>query len=366
MPKVNYTEVVHAGLDDWSIKKRHIYASVLVDLDRHKIVDILPSRDEKKVAAWLKKFSNLEVVSRDGAKFFSHAITMANPNIIQVSDRFHYLKTACGHAFRAIMRALPTHIAVLDTAPVRTVRTPRTEFQTKKLQVIREVRDLFQKGWSMTEISNLYGTQRRTVKRYLNNDPDFSRKRPFNSLVPFTAKLKKLTAQNQSHREIYNALVKAGYSRTYRTFMEYRKQTLKLNIGHYSSISRHQVASLLFRRKSVCPLTIPMRAVIIKYPKVKRIFNLFFELVELCEGKRSLSLDKWLTMTSSLNDRSMNAACVSIQRDQEAIRNSIDYQQYSNGPIEGKNNKIKCVKKIMFGRSSFKTIRNKLFLLENY
>ena len=54
-------------IDDFAIKKRHKYATVMINIDDHKIVDIIESRKDSDVAKWLKTYPNLELVSRDGA-----------------------------------------------------------------------------------------------------------------------------------------------------------------------------------------------------------------------------------------------------------------------------------------------------------
>lgn len=62
--------VRNVGIDDWAIFKRCTYASIIVDLDSHKIIDLIPSCNEDDVACWLDKFPYIEPVSRDGTVFF--------------------------------------------------------------------------------------------------------------------------------------------------------------------------------------------------------------------------------------------------------------------------------------------------------
>lgn len=64
----------------------------MIDIESHRIIDILDSREVKDVAAWLKTYPNLTVVSRDGSISYKSAIKEAGADIIQVSDRFHLLK----------------------------------------------------------------------------------------------------------------------------------------------------------------------------------------------------------------------------------------------------------------------------------
>ncbi len=74
------------------LKKRNKYATVMIDIETRKIVDILESRDYEEVKRWLRTFPNLELISRDGSIVYNKAIKDAHPKSIQVSDRFHILK----------------------------------------------------------------------------------------------------------------------------------------------------------------------------------------------------------------------------------------------------------------------------------
>jgi len=64
----------------------------MVDIEKHKIVDLISSRDRKDVEAWLSTFPNIKIVSRDGSIIYRKAIESALPNALQISDRFHLLK----------------------------------------------------------------------------------------------------------------------------------------------------------------------------------------------------------------------------------------------------------------------------------
>lgn len=108
--RINRKSIRHIGIDDWSVRKRFTYGSIIVDLDTHQTVDMLPSRNEDKVTEWLKRFPNIELCVRDSAKLFSNAILRSHPDAVQISDRFHYIKTISGYFKKAIMHLLPTYI----------------------------------------------------------------------------------------------------------------------------------------------------------------------------------------------------------------------------------------------------------------
>jgi len=51
------------GVDDWSWRKGESYGTVMVDLERREVVDVLPGRSTEETADWLRQHPNVEVVS---------------------------------------------------------------------------------------------------------------------------------------------------------------------------------------------------------------------------------------------------------------------------------------------------------------
>lgn len=85
----------------------------MVDIETHRVVDLLESRELDKVTAWLKSFPNIEVVSRDGSITYHNAIDAAHPQAIQDSDRFHLLKNLTDYCSTYIKRTLPPRVPIL-------------------------------------------------------------------------------------------------------------------------------------------------------------------------------------------------------------------------------------------------------------
>ena len=81
--------VTKVCVDDFAIRKRHTYGTIMVDMESRRVIDLLPSREIEDVVEWLKTYPNLSIVSRDGSVSYHSAISQANTAIVQVSDRFH-------------------------------------------------------------------------------------------------------------------------------------------------------------------------------------------------------------------------------------------------------------------------------------
>ena len=78
----------------------------MIDIETHQIIDMIDSREEDDVTKWLKSYSNLEVISRDGGIMYKSASDKSHPKAVQVSDRFHVLKNLTEYAIDALKRLL--------------------------------------------------------------------------------------------------------------------------------------------------------------------------------------------------------------------------------------------------------------------
>jgi hypothetical protein len=172
-----------AGVDDWAWRKSSHYGTIIVDLERREVVDVLPDRSAATTANWFKDHPSVEVVSRDRAGLYAEGAREGAPQARQIADRFHLLQN-----FREIIeRQLGRYEAPVPEARVspddgHVMAAPPSDCgsdvaeQTRLMhrgrlaarqQLFDEIRVLFEGGNSIRDIARKLGLGRRRVERWV-------------------------------------------------------------------------------------------------------------------------------------------------------------------------------------------------------
>src|SRR5215210_4592712 len=163
------------SVDDFAFRRGTRYGTVLVDLERHTLVDVLPDRSADTFARWLSEHPGVEVVSRDRGGEYAEAVRRAAPRAVQVADRFHLLKNLRD----VVLRVFRQHAEVLDLVPAPAVHLQRLtnlrlDRESSKERTKEQMRDLFgaihalsRKGAKNSQIARTLGVHRHTVEKYL-------------------------------------------------------------------------------------------------------------------------------------------------------------------------------------------------------
>jgi DNA-binding NarL/FixJ family response regulator len=192
------------GIDDWAWRKGQCYGTIVVDLERSDVIDLLPDREADTVAAWLKAHPGIEVISRDRSATYAEAATEGASQAKQVADRWHLLK----NLREAVERVLERHSAAINatlkaleasprldrelTAPQTDAAIPAAEPpppgppvepvpESPRLQAKRarrrelverfdRVHELHKRGYPAARIARELGLSRRSVFRYLRRE----------------------------------------------------------------------------------------------------------------------------------------------------------------------------------------------------
>lgn len=150
---VDKSTVTKVCIDDFTMKKRHIYGTVMINIETKKIIDLIDSRDFKDVAEWLKTYPNLDIISRDGSQTYAAAIRHAHPQAIQVSDRFHLLKNLTDYCKSYITKVMGFKIKIKQLSNSNNEGHLNINISNRKSSRIKEAQLLSLSGLSEKEIS---------------------------------------------------------------------------------------------------------------------------------------------------------------------------------------------------------------------
>jgi transposase len=96
LPDPPVGSILYLGIDDFSFRRGCRFGTILVNLESHRVVDLLPDRKEETAAAWMRQQPDLAVVSRDRGGEYASAASQGAPQAIQCADRFHVIVRRIG------------------------------------------------------------------------------------------------------------------------------------------------------------------------------------------------------------------------------------------------------------------------------
>ena len=181
------------GVDDFALLRGRRYGTIIVDLDSHRPIELLPDRSAQTLAAWLGEYPSLQVISRDRSTEYERGIEEGAPEAVEVLDRWHLIK----NLREAVERVLERNHGALSTVrlPSATENEPSTCEHTpqpraakeraageaarrKRLRSYKKVKKLHEQGMNMLSICRALGMSREAVRRYVHADSFPERRRP--------------------------------------------------------------------------------------------------------------------------------------------------------------------------------------------
>jgi len=187
LPNVLTGSVLYLGIDDFSFRRGCWFGTILVNLESHRVVDLLPDRQADTAARWMRHHPDITVVSRDGSSEYAKAATQGAPQATQCADRFHVVKNLT-EAVQVLLARCQAEILAEkkrdepcqqeqnkpiisieewrppEPAHVEKVRLARRAGRYARYQQVVELR---QQGMKSQDIARQLGLSDRTVHRWL-------------------------------------------------------------------------------------------------------------------------------------------------------------------------------------------------------
>ncbi len=248
----------------------------------------------------------------------------------------------------------------------------------KNMAKVEKVRALHDKGFSVRQIIDKTGHTKKTIKNYLspNFNPvhgQYGVQRP-GKLSPFRKEVISMRSKGIPYNDIQKSIVKKGYTGSEAAIRQFiaKEKRLQKDIEDYDDahsseiIERKWLLKLLYKPlETVKQLTDEqVKNAFNKYPILEKLHDLVWSFKSiLLSGKRE-ELHAWIAKAETLELAELNSYLNGLKKDIDAVENAFIFS-YSNGLAEGCVNKLKTIKRIMYGRSNFDLLRNKLLLLES-
>jgi transposase len=388
-PSPAYPEPLVVGIDDWAFKKGSRYGTILVDLERHSPIDVLPSRQQEAVTNWFRQHPGITLIARDRSQEYAQAATQGAPQAIQVADRWHLLKNL-GDALQEVLEKHSFQLrqwAVQEplSAPLQAMDMPRRRVTRREQQQatlrrrarqerFAEVHQLHQQGWPQVSIARHLRLSTTTVHRYLAMAalPEHSTRQRTSQLDPYKPYL--LERWNQGcHNavQLRREIREQGYPGCVTQVRDY--------VARLRQVQKSQpqlAASLLPPVLSAAPLT-PRRAAYLllnpddeneavhrlflkqfftRFPEVRTLAEHFQAFARLVREQQVAALDAWLRQALQTDCPSLKQFARGIQKDEAAVRAALS-MTWSNGQAEGQINRLKLIKRQRYGRAKFDLLR---------
>ena len=390
------------GVDDWAKRRGHTYGTVLVDLERHTIVDLLPDREAATLAAWLRQHPEVEVISRDRASAYAEGARADAPQAVQVADRWHLLKNV-GDALERVLQGQPAALraaaaAERAEASTETPADARPWEEPPTLDVVssgasgrgnqrlqaryEQVLALAAEGLSGRAISRQTGLSRMTIRRYLRA-----------AACPVRAPRTGLLAAGSCWERLLRARWNAGCQNAAALWQELREAGFPGSAGRVRRYvaawrpvggRRERPSARSANRAAAAPAPTPIpsprqvRWWLLGSPnelteEQRAYVERLLAAVPLLETTQQVAqafgrvvrerdrdaLDGWLRQAEQSGIAELRALAVGMRRDRAAIEAAL-VLPWSNGQTEGQVTRLKLVKRSMYGRGGLDLLRGRL------
>ena len=391
------------GVDDFAYRKGISYGTILIDMETSKPIDILPSREGKELKKWLSKYPDVKIVTRDRASSYASAINEVCPDAEQVADRFHLLMNL-SDALKEYFKSVNPKIKKLikdksdellnmsDVENVGSEKEKRSEPLSKVQEIVEikvdqrqdtfnKIKELQTKGISKRKIARDLGISRNTVHSYFSLEslpPRISSKSTNIELFAHHI-VARLNDQGYIMKDIIDEIYELGYngSRTQAYHnINIIMEKFEIRTPDFAQIQSSRIPYIKPLSSRTLAKYIGSCSTVIKNPDERKYLQTLLDNISELQVIRKLvqifktmlkrgcgNINRWIEFIkrSKYKMPGLISFANGLLRDIKAVKNGIN-MPWSNGAVEGHVNRIKSIKRQMYGRASFDLLRKKVIL----
>ncbi|MBG6138386.1 hypothetical protein IW245_004580 [Longispora fulva] len=351
------------GVDDFALKRRCRYATVLIDVETRQRVDVLPGRRVEVLESWLREHPGVEVVTRDGSAAYAEAVRWVIPDAVQVGDRWHIWS----NVGQAVLKEVTAHSSCWGKSGPPPREDSRRAVTAR--QRWQQVHHLLGNGVGLLECGRRLGIAINTVKKYARaSQPErlvrvpayrptlvdpyrdhLRRRRDADPAVPVLRLLAEIRAlgyagsQNLLYRYITDGRVEAD-----RLAVSPRRLTSMI-LTRPTTLSNDQ-QRLCYELTTACP----------EMTVLAGLVRSFAVLLTPAAGNADL-LDDWIIRARTAGMPHLHAFTRGLDFDRDAVQAAVTLA-FHNGGTEGVNTKTKRIMRQMHGRAGFALLRHRILL----
>jgi transposase len=404
LPRVETPAVL--GVDDFAFRKGITYGTILVDLDKRKPIDLLSDRESKTLENWLIAHPGVKIVARDRSQVYANAITTVCPDAIQIADRWHLLKNLSENVVKfldshatsvrqiagevaaekgeEIKRNAPQSLSpapaiyIGDTGPLLKESadlkgiTPSSVLEKipteKRYATYCQVKQLQSQGHDQRVISLHLKISRNTISKYFRQPafvPKHTVKRA--NLIDYEPYLRQCWQQgNTCGRKLFGEIQDIGYKGCYSILADFLTafpkarysdplSSLPVVARPISYSSRRLSIALCLQEAEWKEKEKPLlKKLLKKVPLLDQVRKLSLEFKTMLMLKQADKLQNWYQRAGEL--ASFKRFVWGIKQDFDAVYQAMS-SSWSSGQVEGQVNRLKTIKRQMYGRASFDLLR---------
>jgi transposase len=371
-------------VDDFALKKGHVYGTILLDMETGERVDVLPDRTAEALTAWLRERPGVELVCRDRASAYAEAVRAACPDATQVADRFHLWMNLCEAVEKCVAAhrgCLPEPAPEAASEPVGQppeAAVPETSVPAEGLRAIRRrerhtaVHALYDKGIPIQVIAETLGLDRKTVRRYAHAaTPEAASlgtgSRRYGQIHAYSPYLHQrwnegCTDAARLHAEI-TELGFRGSQRTVRRHLQEIRSSGKPAPDKPRELTVRKATWLITahpdRREESG--TLKLKKLLARCPELDAVAACVRSFAAMMTERRGSDLDDWLASAERTGLKPLCSLARGLRQDFDAVTAGLTLD-WNSGKVEGNVNRVKRIKRDGYGRASFDLLRLQILL----